>query len=238
MEHVQLLQLYADAVNHPIQGSWSANQEARHPACHLPRTHPRCAAVYAVHSTRNGSLARRCDARTSRSPFLFLCAQVVLSPIIFGTAGDADLFVGDFHLPVPTILNNNASSITDTVETIHVPASWCLAVPCTFYISTLAYYNINVSSRLVIQNIADPVIITDGIPVGGAVGPNDVDYYINSFALAAGDDTYAVSLTTLAGDPDLYVLLNPQNGAFAARCERSCASIVCRTSQVSDCWCS
>ena len=137
--------------------------------------------------------------------------QVTLTPAI-GTAGDADLFVGDAWIPVPGIPAYNRSSATNQVEIVHVPASWCTAPSCWFYISALAYAPVNQSYILLASTGRTPVPLNDGVPVGGTVSANDADFYSAAFTPAFLGDSYAVSLTTIAGDPDVYVLINPDQG--------------------------
>ena len=133
--------------------------------------------------------------------------KVVLSPLL-GSAGDADLFLSDSWNTAPSMFAANVSSMTDGTEVVHVPEAWCATPPpCDFYIGVLAYYNASATYRLSASRGPAPVPLSEGIPVDGLVSVGGLDPYSTAVFLASSFDAFNVALTTLSGDPDLYILI-------------------------------
>jgi hypothetical protein len=135
---------------------------------------------------------------------------------MLGSLGDADLYFGDKWVPQPGPWPSasNASSATDDIEVVSWSGTDCTAPPCWYFMAVVEFYGQNdVSYTIVVTNGSAPIPLADGVPVNGYVGSNDFDYYSAAFWAGSTQDAYNVALTTLSGDPDVFVLLQPNGEA-------------------------
>ena len=131
-----------------------------------------------------------------------------------GSEGDADLFVSGPQTPFPSRGNYDWTSASDYTEIVTVPANVC-PPPCMFYIGVMAYQQINSSYLIMAANSSAPTPLTPGVPASGFVATNDVDRYLATYSPITSADTFQIALSTLNGDPDIYVLLKAGPGDVA-----------------------
>lgn len=141
-------------------------------------------------------------------------------------AGDPDLFVtacgtiGGLYDPTtcnsrPTNTSYTWRSANYGADSLYIPSydvHACVptaSVPCVYFLSVLGYsassFTILVSTRN-----DEPRILVDGVPQSGLVNRSAYDLYAFSFPF--GRTHAELSLTSLFGDSDLFVLLNATEG--------------------------